>query len=124
MVCSGQRAALLLTTVFAVAACGGRGRRVYAPDRQGVEDSHDAGGRVAPVSGEDQQLLERLGEMPSEGSVQIGAHEYQVGAPYHAANGRQCRSVVGQGDDSKATRRLSCSEGNGWFFVPDVFGRE
>jgi hypothetical protein len=80
-------------------------------------------GRVEPDGAEEQTLLARIAHNPKAHADQIGALHATIGAPYAAASGARCCSVVLRRDGvaAGATReRLVCELEGRWRFVPDV----
>jgi hypothetical protein len=86
-------------------------------------DANDTGRRLAPTNEGERKLLQALAALPNGKEQRVGADTVVAEAPYEAASGRTCRALsVTLGATRRALHRLACSDGRGWFFVPDVFG--
>jgi hypothetical protein len=67
--------------------------------------------------------MSQLSSLPSGAARRLGNLSVQADAPYHAASGRTCRALHLKPAQSKQEiRRVACTDGKTWFFVPDVFG--
>jgi hypothetical protein len=63
-----------------------------------------------------------LPNLPTGAPRHVDAVDVMADAPYTAASGRTCRALaLSAGKDADASHRLACTDGSGWFFVPDVF---
>ncbi|UJR86896.1 hypothetical protein [Sandaracinus amylolyticus] len=107
----------LIALSLALAACGG------APVRD--EDVfHEPGLRAGSVPARDdveRELLAVIATAPPEQPIEVRGRTFVAHAAYASASGRLCTWV----DEPRATSaptRLACEGGDGWVFVPDVFG--
>lgn len=123
-----SRLGLLSVTVasaalLAVSAAGCAKRRSpYAPDQQAQVDALDSGGSLEATTATERLVLSRLGELSPNAPQQVQGVLVTAGVPYSAASGRLCRSVIiSQKRGPEVARKLACSAGKGWFFVPEVF---
>lgn len=121
MAAKNVRPALLFLVLGGIAACGS------APPQnpRDVADANDTG-RILPASSPgEQSILKEVGQLPP-GTPQTFGDSVVVAEPiYSAASDRSCRALHITRDSGKQVRqRLTCSDGNGWFFVPDVLGLE
>jgi hypothetical protein len=89
-----------------------------------VADANDTGRRVAATSDSDRALLNQLSALPNGRPQRVGDATVIADAPYSAASGRNCRALHLTTSHSNQTKRLACSDGQLWFFVPDVFHGE
>ena len=120
---SGKRCLVSLWLLPAILATAGCGAGTPEPDAQAVRDAADTGGTVEPSSAEEQKVLDGLSDLAPGKTHNVGSLRVVADRPYFAASGRTCRRVTmtpGSGKASAATR-LACTEGQKWFFVPDVF---
>ncbi len=101
--------ALLALGLFGV-ACG-RGAA--------VEPALIAPSRIAASNGEDALVLQRAGDLPVGQLTQIGQRQIQAAKAYQSASGRSCRYLHLTGPTG-GEARLACSEGEEWFFVPNI----
>lgn len=93
------------------------------PSPRDVADANDTGRAVAAQSDVERELLRRVPQLPADVSVGVGRVNVVAEPAYAAASGRTCRALRWQESASgKASRRLACTSGREWFFVPDVFG--
>jgi hypothetical protein len=83
-------------------------------------DANDTGRVIAPSSESERALIQQLATLPSGVKRTVGDAVVTADAPYEAASGRTCRQVS-ISSPRKRMRRLACSDGKAWFFVPDVF---
>jgi hypothetical protein len=87
-----------------------------------VADANDTGRTLSPKTANERLLLEQLSQLPTGRPRRIGDVSVVADAPYNAASGHTCRFL--QLTSSRAAtpdHRLACTDGRGWFFVPDVF---
>lgn len=84
-------------------------------------DANDTGRRVSPSGEGERLLLDQAASLPDETPRKIGRATVVAEPSYGAASGRTCRALQIK-DDAKPRpeRRLICSDGKTWFFVPDV----
>ena len=86
-------------------------------------DANDTGQTLGAKSESERALLRELPSLPSGSSRRIGDSSVVASLPYAAASGRTCRSLaITPAGAGKTRRQLACTDGNDWFFVPDVFG--
>ncbi len=86
-------------------------------------DANDTGRRLAPNGQTERALLSALPSLPSGNERRIGDASVIAEPPYGAASSRTCRALhITQGPTRKTSHRLACTDGSGWFFVPDIFG--
>lgn len=86
-----------------------------------IADANDTGPLLAGKSASDRALLGQLSGLPSGTPRRIGNELVVAEAPYSAASGRRCRVVhLSEAPAKSAISRLACSDGESWFFVPDV----
>ena len=81
-------------------------------------------GRVVPprTAGE-KQLLSQVGRLPTGAPRTLGDETVVADAAYDSAvTGRTCRNLRIGRSGSVPRQRVACTEGQGWFFVPDVLG--
>lgn len=110
------RPAVLLAACLV--ACGGAPK----PHPRDAADAADTG-RVVPVrDASEQAILQQAGTLKAGQPRPIGGATVIAGATYASAvDGRTCRSLRITRKRS-TEQRLACTEGQAWFFVPDVFG--
>lgn len=78
---------------------------------------------VPPRTASERQLLAVVGRLPTGTPHTLGDETVIADAAYDsAANGRTCRTLRFSGGSANARQRVACTEGHGWFFVPDVLG--
>lgn len=84
-------------------------------------DADDTGRTLDAKTSSERAILRDLSALPSAKPQHVGDAVVVAEAPYEAASGRTCRAlqVTAAG---KPSRRLACSDGKAWFFVPEVFG--
>lgn len=93
------------------------------PSARDVVDANDTGRTLAGNNDTERALLARVGKLPSGNAQQIGGASVVAQPPYVAASGRTCRALlIAAAPARPAQHRLACSNGESWFFVPDVFG--
>jgi hypothetical protein len=102
----------------AVVACGSASPM---PTPQEAKDAHDTGTRLGASSPMEESVLAALESMPANQPRQFGDVSVTGRAPYHAASGRRCRSVLFARSGDAAPDRVACTDGKAWFFVPNVF---
>lgn len=76
---------------------------------------------IEPANEIEREVLQRLPTLAPEQPITIDGATVSAAAPYHAASGRTCRSLVITGADRSARSRLACRDDAAWFFVPQVF---
>lgn len=88
------------------------------PDARAPEEAAatDHGGRLEPKTAIERELLTKLESLPV-GASSLGGQTVTAEAGYDSASGQRCRRVSWSG-----AARLACRDGDGWYFVPDVFG--
>lgn len=109
------------TVLLSLGACGGASE----PREQDIWYASELRpGEVPPETEGERELLARLDELPSGEPVAFGGQSFVVDEKYTAASGRVCRSVTVRPVEGAAgiDVKLACREGEGWTFVPDVFG--
>jgi hypothetical protein len=80
-------------------------------------------GLVSPETQGERELLVRLSDVPVGQPVTFGSQVFIADAPYAAASGRTCRSVMLRPTEADGTVqvKLACEVAEGWAFVPDPF---
>ncbi len=116
-----QRACRALTCFLCMlpSACS----TVRQPSARDVADANDVGARLGPSGAAERTILTRVATLPSGRAAQLDAETQVIAeAAYQAASGRTCRAIrVTTKARQVVTDRLACSDGDAWFFVPDVF---
>jgi hypothetical protein len=85
-------------------------------------DGSDERGVVSPATDTERAVLERLGSLAPGQREQVRGVAVVAEPAYAAASGRSCRRLaLGPSGGNASEARLACSEGKGWFFVPNVF---
>jgi hypothetical protein len=108
----------LCVLLTALGACS----RPASLSARDAADANDTGQANFGKSAGERDVLQRLPHLPNGAPQQIGGLVVTASAPYAAASGRTCRSLeLSMPSSKEASRRLACSNGNAWFFVPDVF---
>ncbi len=119
--CVPERRRLSILLLLLALACSSA-PRLSARD---VADANDTGRALAAKSDDERGVLGRLAVLPSGKHERVGGATVMAEAPYTAASGRTCRALrLTQAPTQAARRRLACSDGKAWFFVPDVFEAE
>jgi hypothetical protein len=79
-------------------------------------------GTREPSDDVERAILARLGELEPGVEEHIDGQVVVAGAPYAAASGRTCRSVIirPSAQAAKPRSRLACLVEDVWSFVPDV----
>lgn len=86
-------------------------------------DAADTGAKLPGANADERALLAGLPGLRSGKAQRVRDLSVLADEPYEAASGRQCRALQVQAvGGTHNARRLACSDGSGWFFVPDVFG--
>jgi hypothetical protein len=80
-------------------------------------------GLLSPETQGERELLVRLSDVPVGQPVTFGSQVFIADAPYAAASGRTCRSVMLRPTEPDGTVqvKLACEVAEGWAFVPDPF---
>lgn len=93
------------------------------PSAREVADANDTGQALTAKTEQDRAVLREVAGLPSGVARRISGTDVIAEAPYVAASGRTCRALqLGAPTPAQTTHRLACSDGQSWFFVPDVFG--
>jgi hypothetical protein len=115
---------VLLGVVCAAAGCASDPK----PSARDAADAADTG-RVLPARNPSEQtILQHAGTLPAGVPRSLGGATVVAGAAYNsAASGRICRTLrIGPATQSakplQSSQRLACTDGQAWFFVPDVLG--
>lgn len=88
-----------------------------------VADANDTGRTLAARTQAEQQLLARVGSLPSGSAQQLSGLNVIAEPAYAAASGHTCRALsITPSSPSMERHRIACTDGKNWFFVPDVFG--
>ncbi len=103
---------------FALLACSSPPDARSSADAQAIE----SGGRRAPTTDEERQLLDAIAAAKPGGSAQLGKIKLAISGEYAAASGATCREVSIAGSARSDSQRLACGDAEGWFFVPSVEG--
>jgi len=92
------------------------------PTARDVADANDTGRTLAAKSENERAVLGEAGRLRTGIEERVGKINVLADAPYPAASGHTCRalSITVEGA-SPATHRVVCTDGQAWFFVPDVF---
>src|SRR5215207_6561632 len=110
--------ALFAATAVMLNACSGP----PAASARDVADANDTGRTLTPQTANERQLLRQLSQLPNGTPQRIGDTSVIADTPYNAASGHTCRAVRLTAKQTPTTdHRLACTDGRGWFFVPDVF---
>jgi hypothetical protein len=116
-----ESASHLAVSVAVVLGCSSQ----PALSARDAADASDTGGKLAARSPSERALLDSLPSLPPGVARRVGAVTVTAEAPYAAASGRTCRVLRLDADrKGQGSRRLACSDGTSWFFVPDVFSAE
>lgn len=107
----------LLLLSLALSACSSP-RPINARD---VADANDTGNAIPAGNASERNLLVEVSHMPTGTRQRVGELDVTAAAPYSAASGRTCRPLE-LATGGKLDRRLACTDGRDWFFVPKVFG--
>jgi len=100
---------------------------VPPPSARDVADANDTGRALTAQSEAERAVLGHVASLPTDSPRRIGGLTVRAERPYPAASGRTCRTLhLSAAPGVTPSARLACSDGNKWFFVPDVFatGRE
>lgn len=113
----------VLACVLWGAGCGG------APEPREQDIWHRSQlrpGRVPAETKGEQELLARLGDVPTGEPVTVAGQVFVVDAPYAAASGRTCRSITVRGPEGEGQPevKLACDGPGGWELVPDPFAQD
>ena len=88
-----------------------------------IADANDTGRTLSPQTANERLLLQQLSALPNGTPRRVGDASVVAEAPYNAASGHTCRALQLTSSQKRTTdHRLACTDGRGWFFVPDVFG--
>jgi hypothetical protein len=82
----------------------------------------DRAGVRAPEETWEAQLLAELDSLPEGSTRQVNGKLVTVGESYEAASRRRCRPLYVAAAETPTEGRLACHDGQGWFYVPQVFG--
>lgn len=87
-----------------------------------VADANDTGRTLSPQTANERLLLQQLSQLPNGSARRIGDASVVAEAPYNAASGHTCRALqLTPSQTGKPDHHLACTDGRGWYFVPDVF---
>ncbi len=87
-----------------------------------VADANDTGRTVTPQTANERLLLQQISALPNGRPSRIGHANVVADAAYNAASGHTCRALRLTPSGARTPdHRLACTDGRGWFFVPDVF---
>ena len=93
------------------------------PTAREVADANDTGRTVSAESDTERTLLAQVASFTTGTARRLGNATVVAEAPYTSASGRTCRALHLTTENPHNTlHRLACSDGQAWFFVPDVFG--
>jgi hypothetical protein len=107
--------------LFALALVGCSSSKPLAA--RDVADANDTGRTLAARTQAEQQLLARVGSLPSGSAQQLAGLSVIAEPAYAAASGHTCRALsITQSNPAAQRQRIACTDGKNWFFVPDVFG--
>jgi hypothetical protein len=95
----------------------------HPPSPRDLADANDTGRSVRAVNESERALLQQITRLPTGAPLRVGSTTVVAEPLYYAASGRPCRAIHITAPSNETSHRLSCSDGKGWFFVPDVFGR-
>ena len=109
---------LLFGLMVAIAGCGGSELKPTARD---LRDANDLGRTIEPGNPSERAVLAELDGLPAETPRKLQGVVVVAGAPYHSASGRTCRSLRVKRGNEMQPARVACTEGDGWFYVPNVF---
>ncbi len=99
-------------------ACSSRVRDARTPADAAMTEGQ---GRRLPMTKEEEVLLGKVAELPTNGSTMVGGLEVVAFPPYDSASGYRCRRVM-LNRSGEQDVRLACGDEEGWFFAPDVTG--
>ena len=92
------------------------------PSARDVADANDTGRTLSPQTANERLVLQQLSQLPNGTARRIGDASVVAEAPYDAASGHICRALQLTPSKTRTTdHRLACTDGRGWFFVPNVF---
>lgn len=119
-VLSRMLAAVVLIGPAAVVACGAsKGPDVYAPEHS----AQYTGTKVPPASKDEQAVLASVDAFRTGKPKEVGDLVVVADAPYFAASGRTCRTLLIKRKGARDGRpRLACQDEDAWFFAPSVTG--
>lgn len=93
------------------------------PTAREVADANDTGRTLTATSETERKTLAQIANLGDGASRRVGNATVIAEAPYASASGRTCRAVhLTTENPHNTVHRLACSDGQAWFFVPDVFG--
>lgn len=119
MGCSRARFAEFFWLSLAFLGACSRQPEISARD---AADANDTGRMLGPTDEDERALLSQLATLPSGTARRVGAATVLAGEPYAAASGRTCRALhLKVANAQRERKRVACSNGKAWFFVPDVF---
>lgn len=108
-------------SVFAVLACACS--TPLTGSARDIADANDKGRTLSPKSAHERLVLQQVASLPSGTAKRIGNGSVVADTPYDAASGHTCRALEMTPENTQKIRhRLACTDGRGWFFVPEVLG--
>lgn len=108
----------LMPFIASLSACAAQ----PPPSPRDVADANDTGMRLAANGDGERALLRELPKLPSGASQRVSDATVVAEPAYQAASGQTCRALHVTHGNASARHRLACTDGQSWFFVPDVFG--
>jgi len=91
------------------------------PTAREVADANDTGRRLTAQTDAERGVLREVASLPSGVARRVGNAQVTAESAYNSASGRTCRALA-LTISQHTVHRLACSDGQAWFFVPDVFG--
>lgn len=113
---STEGSALVWLFAIVVSSCASASK----PEPRDVADANDTGRTVGASNGLEREVLSAMPTLSEGKPKQLAGANVVAQSAYSAASGRLCRRVV-MTTASAVKQRLACTNGDGWFFVPDVF---
>jgi hypothetical protein len=87
-----------------------------------VADANDIGRTLPAANGDERAILRSLPRLPDNVATRFGELLVKAEPIYAAASGRKCRALSWTIGGRSMGRRLACTNGPEWFFVPNVLG--
>lgn len=112
----------LVALLLVWAGCGASQEpSVYSPENS----QKYTGTKVESASKDEAAVLQQVDKLVTGKRQKVGGVFVVADAPYFAASGRTCRSLLISSGANRAGRaRLACEDGSTWFWAPEVMAPE